>query len=210
VNTYRIEFKDDASPGIRRALASTKGSQILGAMGTAVKRGVQDHLLARPSNKMGWPTTNFYKRAARATTFAMDGKTSAVVSVNHLGITQRYYGGTIKPVKAKKLTIPARPEAYGKRAREFSNLVLAFGRRGPFALVEAHSQEVSFGRQRKDGSRAVKQGAIVGGGVLFWLVDSVHQDPDHSVLPTEAKTAEMAVAAGEAFIAREERREATT
>jgi phage gpG-like protein len=34
------------------------------------------------------------------------------------------YGGTVRPKSAKALTIPVSPEAYGKRARDFSNLVL--------------------------------------------------------------------------------------
>jgi hypothetical protein len=46
------------------------------------------------------------------------GEDTAEVSSNHVGATLKQYGGTIRPVVARALTIPIAPEAEGKRAYE--------------------------------------------------------------------------------------------
>ena len=73
----------------------------------------------------------------------------------------------------------------GRRPREFSNLEVIFFEHGG-ALVERESTDISTAldrRKGREGQRRVKRGAERGGGVLFWLVPKVHQDPDDAVLP---------------------------
>ena len=55
------------------------------------------------------------------------------------------------------------------------------------ALEEAPSQDVSFGRKRKDGSRKVTHGEVRGGLIMYWLVPCVVQKADRTVLPSDAE-----------------------
>ena len=50
--------------------------------------------------------------------------------------------------------------------------------------MQRASQAVSFGKQRTDGTRKVKQGAeTMRGLVFYWLVERVNKAADPSVLP---------------------------
>lgn len=191
-----VDISDLAGPAVGRMRQAMDQSRIAAPIGAAVKKLFQMHLLGNPSNRQGWPSTGFWAGAARSTSYAVvrDG---ALVSVAKQGVRQRYVGGEIHPVKASYLTLPARAEAYGKRAGEFDNLVVAWRREGgksvPWALVEAPSQSVAFGRRRKDNSRKVTEGSEVGGAVYFWLVKSVTQKGDRSVLPSDEEITNTAM-----------------
>jgi len=114
-----------------------------------------------------------------------------MIGVNQIGIRQRLLGGDIKPVNAGALTIPAVPEAYGKRAREFNNLRFAFalnpatGKMMP-ALVEAEASQVKIGKIKKDGSRTITHTSNTTAKIaIFWLLGKVSQKPDPTVLPSD-------------------------
>ena len=109
------------------------------------------------ANRLGGKRSGFYAEAADSTFFSILSN-GAEVHISKLGMRQRYYGGTIRPVNAKHLAIPARKEAYGRSPEELKDLKPAFGRKGIIGL------------QRK-------------GLIYFWLVKSVTQKPDHSVVP---------------------------
>jgi hypothetical protein len=132
-------------------------------------------------NKLGGERTHFYADAAKAVS-SEGNANEAIVTVAQQGIRQRIEGGTIRPIKGKYLTIPARAEAYGHTAREFKNLRFVKTSRGGM-LVDVDVQRVSFGRARKDGTRKVTPGAVQGGGAMFWLVPSVTQSGDRTILP---------------------------
>jgi hypothetical protein len=203
--------QDAATPRLMELLQQVKSKDFLVVMVTAVKGEVQRNFqqLGSRGNKNGWPSQNFYAKAARATNSRVAGDVG-FVSVNMLGISQRYFGGDITPGKnvnpvtgrlTKYLAIPAREEAYGKRPGEFDDLQVLWGSRGPFALAERQYTDVSFGRERKDGSRKVAPGDEHG-MVLYWLTDFVHQEPDPSVLPTAELMSGAAVEAGESWLER--------
>jgi hypothetical protein len=63
------------------------------------------------------------------------------------------------------------------------------------ALVQ-NDQSV-LGRRRKDGTR---RGTETGGGIFFWLVKSIHQEPDPTVLPPEEELQESAFQAGDEYL----------
>src|ERR1700726_2760847 len=74
----------------------------------------------RTAEALGADRTGFYEEAAdKVQTPQIEGENAVSVSVDHEGLAQRFYGGDIsgKPF----LTIPARSEAYGHRAREVQN-----------------------------------------------------------------------------------------
>lgn len=154
-------------------------------MARSVANHIKAHfarLDASRANALGGKRTHFYAQAARGTQHHVlpDG---FVIGVNQVGIRQRWLGGKITAKNSKFLTIPASPEAYGKRAREFNDLRLAvLG--GKLALVKAEATQVRFGRKRKDGSRKVSAVAeSTGLEVMYWLKRSVNQQGDSSVMP---------------------------
>jgi len=179
-----VNVNDGASDAIAEFAAGLQPEALNGVVGETGVRVYQDHLRTlerdRP-NALGGSRTHFYANAARATNWRpVEG--GVMISINHLGMAQRYYGGVIKPVRKKYLTEPAIAEAHGKTAAEFPDLVLVFGRGGePYALA------------RRD-NRALDRGAASGNGgaigqrkpeIVFWLKKSVSQKPDPSVLPAE-------------------------
>ena len=164
--------------------------QVSAAVGAAEVNLFQNHLAKNPPNKNHWPTTNFWQRAAQTVTSEATDN-GVAINVNQVGVAQRYYGGDIYPRDHLFLTIPARSAAYGRTAGDFSNLTVTYGRNGAFALVESLPGKISAG---KKGAQAA-EADDAGGGALFWLVRSVRQDPDPTVLPNESEIAQAAKAA---------------
>ena len=109
---------------------------------------------------------------------------------------QRYEGGEINPTSGHvHLSIPARAEAYGHVPGDFTNLRLAFhrvgGRAQAFALVEADAAQGKT-NNRASSRRLLPGKDTVGGGVYFWLVDSVYQEPNPDVIPDNREFAATA------------------
>jgi hypothetical protein len=185
-------IKDTATPEMQFLRANVTPHRMAAEIGPRATRLVQRNFLTKEKggNKMGWPSTHFYARAAEATNW-QEGFGFVMISVNQIGIRQRLEGGDIKPVKAGALTIPAVADAYGKRAREFNNLKFGFaldpvsGKMRP-ALVEAQATQIKIGKIKKSGQRTITEGTTSTGLVaIFWLLAGVHQDPDPTVLPTD-------------------------
>lgn len=182
-----VDIRDDVTASLKGVQAALRN--VAPAVGAAVVLLFQQHFLGLPDNKNNWPSTGFWGRAARSTNYNLlaDG---VDINVNQQGVRQRLQGGTIRPVNGNWLTIAARSEAYGKRAREFNNLVFVLFRADLAALVEDISQDVSFGRKRKDGTRKVTPGEERGGAVMFWLKKSVTQTANPDVIPSEDRVRE--------------------
>ena len=117
---------------------------------------------------------------------------------------------------AKMLTIPASPEAYGMRAREFKDLdvrrvldpktgVLRL------ALVRRASTQIRYVRRKnKDGTATLNAKPVreVGGEVMFWLVRKVVQKADPTVLPYAEQMSARALAAIQARFLRLQQKQA--
>lgn len=163
------------------------------AIGTALVAETKQHLRdfsASHPNRLGGKRTHFIARAAQATFYRPVPGGLELVN-NFLGLALRYYGGTVVPGKGissysgqptKWLTMPAIAQAYGRRAREFSNLRFVEFKKGKLAaLVEEKSGATDSrtgkgikGRSRKKGSRA---------RVFYWLLKSMTIAPNRSLLP---------------------------
>jgi hypothetical protein len=207
-----ITVTDRATPWLNYLAKHLAEPEVQHAVGGEVTRLLLDHLTALDSerpNALGGKRTHFYARAGKATSYAVH-KNGVTVSVNQTGIAQRYFGGTIEPGPGKKyLTIPARAEAHGRRAGEFNNLEVLFGRNGPYALAERAHGKLSWRTRSKkvDGKRVrekvISGGTLMdGGGIFFWLVKSVTQEPDPSVLPDESAILESACLAAQQYAKR--------
>lgn len=214
--TTEIEVDDQATPMLLALQYGVSEAQLKPKIGAAVKLLVQKNFLKLPENKMGFPSTGFWADAARSTNYQAVAE-GALVSVNKQGVRQRLLGGEITPVKGKYLTIPAIAEAYGKRAGEFSNLRIQFGRgRQPVALVERSQEPGGPSRTgtsqkgRNKGSRKVSAPPQPG-RVYYWLVKSVSQRGNPDVMPTgeeiEATAIEAVAAAANRAVARTQKNE---
>ncbi len=189
-----IQIKDDATPAVRRLEDLVASPAIRAVVGRSGRNMVRDHLHGLDAVRhRSHVRLHFYAAAARATNYRVlpDG---AVVSINHIGIAQRYFGGEIRPRNSKYLTIPARDEAEGRRARDFNNLEPVFGRNGIYALAERSATRLKRVKGR------FQAGGETGGGIMFWLVKSVTQKPDSSVLPKMSELVETVVADAEKYI----------
>lgn len=191
-----IAIRDNASLALHEAAESVAPKRMAAAIGPAVARLVQRHLRGRGTNKRGWPTTNFWARAAKATSWA-ETPQGVVVSVNQIGVRQRYFGGVIKPVNKRALTIPISPVSYGKVASDFPGLFLLPTKKGAYLVQYAGS--VPDGRTKKakgaarrsmGGNAKARKDATL--NFLFKLVSQVDQKPDPNVLPSKEAVLEVA------------------
>jgi hypothetical protein len=193
--SVHIQYADHASD----ALAGLKGAlsehEIAEAVAEAEMELFRTHLLANGTNKRHWPSTAFWARAAKSIGWSEElGGVS--INIAQVGVRQRAEGGAIYPTGDHvHLSIPARPEAYGHVPADFTNLRLAFrhvdGRAQAFALVEADASQTKS-NSRASSHRLSPGKDTVGGGVYFWLVDSVYQDPDPGVIPNDQEIAATA------------------
>lgn len=198
-----IEITDQASPLLQRLGRAAAEGPLTNAMGRGAANAVTSHLFrldGSRANKLGGRRTHFFSAAAKATSMQSEPGGIRIV-ISSVGFRQRLEGGTIRPVNKKYLTIPARAEAYGKRAGEFNDLKVIFNKAGkPVGLAQADQSLVKIGRTRTDGSRKVTNKGEIGGLVLFWLVKKVTQRPDPTVLPTDRAIADAAITAGNTYL----------
>lgn len=136
-------------------------TRILKVLAKAAANTTKAHFRARDRERTGkfGESSHYWNDAAAATTHQSDAGTAKVL-VDKEGVGLHYFGGTVVPVVASYLTIPARAEAKGSRAGEF---------------------DLNFIPNKNGGARLVDDT----GSVWFWLVKSVTLDPDPDVLPTE-------------------------
>jgi hypothetical protein len=184
------ELKDVAGAELMKQLGAALPSSLAKATAEDLVIATQDHLreLDTRGNRLGGQRTHFYGEAASNTTGQAEGD-QVRVSINKQGIRQRFFGGEIKPVNRKFLTIPARAEAHGKTAREFNNLRFVMFGPDTAALIEAERTDVEIRKPRGKGKLAPvsERARSAGGGVMFWLVRSVTQNPDPEVVPSKEK-----------------------
>jgi hypothetical protein len=196
---FIIDVKDSVTKGLALVKNALQPHNLNPKIGVALVKVFQNHFASLPPNRRGWPTQNYFGKAARSTHFELlaDG---VKVAVSQVGIRMHVTGqpSTIDPVKAKNLAIPAVAAAYGRRPREFSNLKVAFRREAgkliAFALVEG-SVKTASGRV-KQGPHSLKLKGFAGrlkstgdkaerGQVIYWLKKSVHTHPMEGVVPSE-------------------------
>lgn len=204
----QVQVTNTLTPYLTELRKLVSDRRIDEAIGQGAALAVRNHLTARNTipNKLGGKRTNFYAAAAKSVNVQLGTPGTSIVSINKLGLRQRWQGGWIRPRAGKKyLTIPAIAEAHGRRASEFANLRFGFaeGKSGNLvpALVEASSTQVKFGRKRKDGTRKTSVTGTSGGRAVFYLVRQVFQQADPTVLPTQDVLAQAGAEAGRNLLA---------
>ena len=198
-----VDIRDEITPALA-GLQQAVRADVQKGIATAVEEMFKANFLALGTNKRNWPSTGFWAQAARSTNYDLLVD-SIVINVTQVGVRQRLEGGEIHREGGGYLTIPARAEAYGKRASEFNNLHAVFFKTGHgffAALVEANRTAVKIGKQKKDGTRTTTRGAESGGGVMFWLVKSVTQAANPNVIPSAEAITAVAISTATGIITR--------
>lgn len=179
---------DKATPAVQSLRAGLAPEQLNPIIGRSARNTYRTHLFGingQKANKLGGTRTNFYAAAGRATQFRVQGG-AVIVSINQVGIGLRYFGGTVKPKVKRYLTIPAIPEAHGKRASKFPGLFFSFEKHPKFgALMPCLVQGARslLGRRRSKGTVKTFFAGSQARRVVFWLVKQATFKPDPSVLP---------------------------
>jgi hypothetical protein len=200
----QIEARSTGESSLRKLAADLNQPELKRAAGRAVANFLRDHFAvlesARSGKQMPGAATHYWNRVIRASVQApKDVPGGVAVSVNGVGLMLHWKGGTVRPIRTQWLTIPARAEAYGKRAGEFDNLRFIKFRGDLAALVERESTDISFRRGKKGTS--VRSSGSRGGGVMYWLKKSVTLPPDDSVIPSQTAISTIAHDAIERAIA---------
>lgn len=178
----------------------------LNVAGRAVANALKKHFRSKQDNepnKLRGKRTNFWDGVARSVT--PSGGDPERVDANTVRVTvgatgslakilmHKLRGGTIVPKRAKYLTIPVHPLAYGVTASHFGKrLQFAFTPQGR-ALVLAQnmqSRRYSWGGAQKD--QQVLQASGATGTILYLLRKKVTQAARPNTLPSEQTLATAA------------------
>lgn len=183
---WTVDVSGAGLTAVQRAVLETNPGRLQPVAGHAAVNTVRQHLLLlnrnRP-NRLGGPRTEYWRRAAGATNFRATGE-GVTVSISQLGMRLHAEGGTVRPTKARFLTIPVNPKAHGKRAREM-DLELVYGQGGkPVALATKPTLSRSVTQTR--GGRIVSRNTGRRGEIMFALVRSAAIKADPAVLPDNA------------------------
>ena len=153
----------------------------------AVSILVRNHLSRLGQWKHNWADelhaqpTGFLQKAARGTVHNASENGGEVVIPAPLG--RAFHDVEIRPNVAGALTIPASAEAYGKRA----GVLAALG----WKIWRPKKRDFLMGSVRGEDPK-----------ILYWLKESVHQEQDRSLLPSDADMAATAAGAMMAEIRR--------
>lgn len=203
-----FKIQTQSAQAMIAGVAKLKAEDLVRVGGRAAANLTREHLFeldrTRP-NKMGGKRTHFYADAARSVQTPTVSGSQATVVVNQVGLAQRWLGGTITAGHGtsswsggptRYLTIPARPEAYGRRAGEFKDLEFVPATTDHPAMLVQALQTVL--KRTKKGFKAVGE---AGGMAMFWLVRSVKQEADPTVMPSDDKYNEAVGTAVNEFLA---------
>jgi hypothetical protein len=186
-----VAITENTTAVLNRLETRLTDSRVSDSVGRSVMELIQNHFRALPPNERGFPSTQFWQRAADATRYEVTAD-GVQISINQVGIRQRLLGGPIDPVRGKYLTIPAIAETYGHTASDFGNLKVFYVRSDfGYELALAPADTI-----RQPG------GLIDSSAVYFWLVAHVNQFPDPSVLPTDEEIFDVAMEAADNFFER--------
>jgi len=161
-----VQVSGDALPWLKRLDAAQNSPRLRKVMAAEAAKTVRQNFAKLDQERHGGGSHHYYGQAARSTTWDVRGNDMFVI-VDHVGIRQRYFGGTIRAKAGHALTIPVQgSDAEGRRASEFNDIFVVSregGKTGFLARLDAAGQLEP----------------------LYWLRKSVTQKADPTVLPKE-------------------------
>jgi hypothetical protein len=198
---------DEATPLLERVKSEAAARGLALVAARAVGGLVKEHLYGLDVQRHRYGN-HFYRQAGDSVTTGAAPQ-GAVVSITQTGFRQRLFGGVITAKNVRYLTIPVAPEAHGHRAREFNDLDFAMAYDAELdclrpALVRRASTLIKHRRVKTKGVVTFKASAIATlmPQVMYWLVRSVEQQPDSTVLPHGEQMSAVAVRTIEGRLAR--------
>lgn len=171
----KVEVIDNATEAVRAAGVAVEDAELFKIVARSAANLTVGHLerLASERHRSTSPF-NFYGRAAAGTT-ADSTSDAAMVRIVSEGIAQRFFGGLIEPsgristATGKPITRIAIPvegsPAEGHVAADFDDL---------FCVVYRNKTKAALARKSATGLQW-----------MYWLVESVDQEEDPTVLPTD-------------------------
>lgn len=196
-----ISISDYASPMLQRFIDGLDNRSALHRfVGKRAQNTIRDYLIGlaatrhRTATSLGAQPTGHLAEAAEKvsrTNALEDTGDGVAISLEQPGMRRAFEDVEIRPGPGKKyLTIPARSEAYGNRAYRFDTLEVLFGKNGPYALAERAHTDLKWRSKNKVKYRDLEGSRTVAGGMIFyWLVKSVSQEQDRSLLPSNNEIA---------------------
>lgn len=173
-----IQVIDRATPELE-ALTKRASNPIPGLLiaGRAVSNLLRAHYRTKHTtepNKLGGERQNFWLQVARSVNAPRpSGNDQVTVAISHPAIRQKIEGGTITAKRAKFLTIPVDPRAYGRRASVLEQEL------GVHLFLRARGDRAYLAARTGEGSKAPIR-------VFYALKKSVTQAPDPTALPPQA------------------------
>jgi hypothetical protein len=195
-----IQIKENVSQMLESLRESLTDKQLATAAGVGVQTAVRRNFLTLEGkpNKQGFPKTHFWNDAAKSTLLDLSAANSgrAIISINKIGVALQRFGGTVRPVNKKWLTISATSESYGHTASEFPDL--QFRQISPVLAMLIRGQKVvgALGRVK----RKQVQGPTRAQQVLFWLVKKAVIGAHPETLPTDSQMQDEAAKAVESKV----------
>ena len=184
---------DDVTPALELLRAQARRPRgIMASAARGVSNLFRTHLRLldrqRP-NRLGGKRTHMYNEFARSVNVPTLTATSARISISDPRAAHKHFGGLIIAKRAKMLTIPVAPEAYGRRASVLE------GELGIklFLYVNKATQHATL---------CGNLGKSAGLKVFYVLKRSVMQGPE-PILPAAAQITTAALSAARSALARQ-------
>lgn len=205
------QINDTSSPALRQLVLDVRNAQAIArAGGRGVANLLRDHfarLEESNPNRRGYARTHFWSKVRGTVNEPVEVNPNTVsVNITSTEIAQKVFGGEIKPKPGHKyLTLPAHPDAYGRRAREFPGLHFGFAvNDGGFlapALLGQRGVVTNIEQSTRGKKKFKATSTEIGETPLFWLVKRVRQTPMPGALPTEAALTRSATLGAEDWAA---------
>lgn len=199
MSTGVVILRDTASPLVSRLRSALRIEGMAMVIGRAERNLFRDHLFKLNTQRHRPGGRNFYTQAGRSVQAKHLGG-AIILSISQAGFRQRLLGGRIAPRAPRRFLTIADPgmAGYGKRAAEFNDLDV--GRalnpktgRMQWALIRRASTALRYRKVLRESNGYMVHGTRIVRGKsqlaepVFWLVRSVNQKPDRSVLPSDAQ-----------------------
>lgn len=197
--SFTASITDDQASRLLNRLEQrlTSGREIADTLAAAGEAAIRDHLVAEyvpRRNRLGGPSTGFWRKAVESIDSEAQTDGSAVVRIHARGVAAHYHGATITPGKTpstrtgqltRALSIPTSPASHGKSPHELGDLLFR-----PAAKAKAGGNVIGYlfrrlTRPRKRG----KGGPVAYAGKMMYVLKRSTQIPeDKNVLPPQAAT----------------------
>lgn len=203
----RVTLSQNVVEELRRTalgLGPARRKELLTALAADLRADIVRHITTVKVPAQSAGITWWQQAAATLRTTVTDRE--AVIAFTRPGIRLHYYGGEVRPRKARALAIPTKdvPIKNGTRLPPRAAGLLAFipaakGRETLGYLVTGRRKTITRGK-RKGGTRLEPIPRTAGGHLLYILRTVTRHRADPSFLPTDQRVAQLLTASAKRFL----------